>query len=236
VATVGSMVELRRYPVKSLGGELLRTVEVDHRGVGGDRRWAVTDPDGKLGSGKSTRRFRRMEGLLQLTATYDRQLTPVITFPDGRRLDGTDPRVDDALSDHVGRPVRLQPETSVSHLDDGPLHLVTTASLARLANDRSTPVSPARLRSNLLVDVGAADGFVEDGWVGQIFAIGNDLVIRIEDRMPRCVMVDLAQHDLPPAPGLLDTIGRLNGACLGVVAVVVQPGRVRLDDPLRRVG
>jgi uncharacterized protein len=233
VTAVGAVAEIRRYPVKSLVGEPLRTVGVDRRGLEGDRRWAVTDADGKLGSGKSTRRFRRMDGLLQLAASYDDHRTPVVAFPDGRHLPGDDPCIHQALSDHVGRPVQLRPEGRVSHLDDGPLHLVTTASLAVLAEHRGGPVSVARLRPNLLVDVGTAAGFVEDGWIGRTLTIGGDLVISIRAPMPRCVMVELPQRHLPAAPGLLDSIGQLNGACLGVVADVVRPGRVHLDDPVQ---
>jgi uncharacterized protein len=232
-SVVGSVIELRRYPVKSLAGETLGIAAVDERGLEGDRRWAVTDTDGKLGSSKSTRRFRRMEGLLRLTASYDRHLDPIIGFPDGRYIGGDDPRVHEALSDHVGRPVQLLPESRVSHFDEGPIHLVTSASLAALADHHGAPVSAARLRSNLLVDVGTATGFVENSWVGQELAIGPDLVVSIREPMPRCVMVDLAQHELPPAPGLLDTIGRENRACLGVVADVLQAGTTRLDDPVR---
>lgn len=88
--TIGSVIELRRYPVKSLAGETLTVAAVDERGLDGDRRWAVTDTDGKFGGSKSTRRFRKMDGLLQLTANYDRHLSPVIGFPDGRRLLGDD--------------------------------------------------------------------------------------------------------------------------------------------------
>lgn len=230
---VGSVIELRRYPVKSLTGELVRTADVDRRGLTGDRRWAVTDHDGKFGSGKSTRRFRRMDGLLALTASYDGASAPVIGFPDGRRMSGDHPTIDEALSDHVGRPVRLRPEGAVSHFDEGPLHLVTTASLHALAEFFGRSVSTARLRSNLLVDTGTADGFVEDGWCGQTLAIGSRLVVRIREPMARCVMVDMPQHDLPSAAGLLDAIAQHNGACLGVVADVVRPGPIALDDPVR---
>jgi uncharacterized protein len=233
VPTVGSVIELRRYPVKSLAGEILSSAAVDERGLDGDRRWAVTDTDGKFGSSKSTRRFRKMDGLLQLTASYDRHLTPIIGFPDGRHIGGDDPSVHEALSGHVGRPVRLRPEGRVSHFDEGPLHLVTTASLAALADHHGAPVSTARLRSNLLVDVGTATGFVENSWTGQTLVIGPDLVISIREPMPRCVMVDLAQHELPPAPGLLDTIGRHNRACVGVVADVLHAGTTRLNDPVQ---
>jgi uncharacterized protein len=232
VPTVGSVVELRRYPVKSLAGETLTVAAVDRRGLDGDRRWTVSDADGKFGSSKSTRRFRKMDGL-QLTASYDGYRNPIIGFPDGRRISGDDPDVHEALSDHVGRPDQLQPEGRVSHFDEGPLHLITTASLAALADHHGPSVSTARLRANLLVDVGAAAGFVEDGWTGRKLAIGSDLVISIREPMPRCVMVDLAQHVLPPAPGLFDTIGRHNRACVGVVADVRRAGTTRVGDPVR---
>jgi hypothetical protein len=42
------IVEVRRYPVKSLLGEVIPVAEVDERGLAGDRLWAVRDPDGKL--------------------------------------------------------------------------------------------------------------------------------------------------------------------------------------------
>jgi uncharacterized protein YcbX len=62
------LVEIRRYPVKSLLGEVLPSAAVGERGLAGDRLWAVRDPDGKFGSGKNTRRFRRMPGLFTLRA------------------------------------------------------------------------------------------------------------------------------------------------------------------------
>lgn len=37
----------------------------------GDRRWALYGEDGKIGSGKTTRRFRRMHGLLALEGITD---------------------------------------------------------------------------------------------------------------------------------------------------------------------
>lgn len=63
---VGTIERIWRYPIKSTGGELLGEAAVDARGLVGDRLYAVRDAEGKFGSGKSTRRFRRMPGLLHL--------------------------------------------------------------------------------------------------------------------------------------------------------------------------
>jgi MOSC domain-containing protein len=174
VETLGRVVEVRRYPVKSMRGELLHAAEVERRGLVGDRLWALRDGDGKLGSGKSTRRFRAMKGLLGLAARYDGQAL-VITFPDGTAVRGDDGSIHKRLSEAVGRRVELAHEAAVSHFDAAPIHLCTTASLDELAGlAAGFRIQARRFRPNLLVEV-AAGGFVEDGWVGGLLEVGDQV-------------------------------------------------------------
>src|SRR5690606_38054478 len=56
--------------VKSVGGEARDALWLEGRGVRGDRAWAVRDAAGKLGSGKTTRRFRYLDGLLEFRSAY----------------------------------------------------------------------------------------------------------------------------------------------------------------------
>ena len=226
---LGTVGELHRHPVKSLTGERLQEVRVEGRGVVGDRLWSVRDPDGKLGSGKSSRRFRRMDGLLALCASYDGE-TPVITFPDGRVVRGDDPAVHAALSGHVGRPVTLAAEAEVSHFDEGPVHLVTTASLAKMAAGHGGPVDARRLRPNFVIDTGTAPGLPENDWAGRRLALGDEVVLQVLYAMPRCVMLDLPAADLPADRGVLRTVTELNAGDLGVVADVLSPGMVTIGD------
>lgn len=225
----GRVTQLWRYPVKSLVGERLRAAEVDARGVAGDRLWCVRDADGKFGSGKTTRRFRRMDGLLALSAAYEADV-PVITFPDGRRIRGNDATVDEALTAHVGRPVSLRREDEVSHFDEGPIHLITIASLLELAHVRGAAVDPRRLRPNVVLDTGDHVGLLEDEWIGRRLAIGGQLVLSIRSAMTRCVMVDLPQVDLAADSGLMRAIRDLNDTRLGVVAEVVFAGAIGYGD------
>ena len=52
----GSVVSLFRYPVKSMMGEELNAIDVTHRGLLGDRIYAVVDSsDGKVASAKNPR-------------------------------------------------------------------------------------------------------------------------------------------------------------------------------------
>ncbi len=228
-AVSDTLAELRRYPVKSVEGEVLERCDVTERGLELDRWWSVRDPDGRFGSGKSSRRFRRMEGLRDLVARYDGHV-PVIGFPDGTDLRGDDPAVHEALSRHVGRPVRLEPEDDVSHFDDGPVHLVTTASLAALARAHGADVDARRMRCNLFVDTPDLEGFAEDAWLDREVRVGPQVVLRVTEPMPRCVMVTAATRDLGADADLLKTITRVNDGDLGVLAEVVHAGTVSVGD------
>ena len=58
VQTSGSVVGLRRYPVKSMMGEELNATEVSEFGLLGDRAYAIVDlSDGKIASAKNPRKW-----------------------------------------------------------------------------------------------------------------------------------------------------------------------------------
>jgi uncharacterized protein YcbX len=232
-APPATVVELWRYPVKSLLGEHVEEVEVDRRGVRGDRMFAVTDPDGKLGSGKTSARFRLLPGLFELRARIDDGRT-LVTLPDGRERRAGDGELDAFLTERYGAEVAVRKESTVSHHDAAPLHLLTTASLRWL--ERRLPdsaIDRRRFRPNVLLDV-AGDEPVEDGWIGRTFALGST-VIRILDRTERCVMTTTVQDELPHDPRVLRAVTELNDQCLGVLAAVEQEGTIRVGDSLGAV-
>lgn len=220
---IGPVVALCRYPVKSLRGESLARLDVETRGVVGDRLFAVRNADGKFGSGKSTRRFRKMDGLLELTAAYD-GATPMLTFPGGDRMAGDDPAVHERLSAHVGQVVTLAREADISHFDDSPIHLLTTASLRTLGLGVA---DAARFRPNIVIEA-PGYGFIEDGWIGREVLLGEGVRLRITGGAVRCVMIGMAQADLPAQPHLLRRVADLHETCFGVYAQVAQPGVVEL--------
>lgn len=228
-SVVGSVQRLWWYPVKSMGGEQREYLDLDARGVVGDRVLAVRDADGKLGSGKDTRRFRRMDGLLNLRASSDDIMTRV-HFPDGRVMRADDPEIHVELSQMFGRPVTLATQTDVAHLDAGAVHLVTNASLTRLAQALpSSRVDERRFRPNLVLAV-PDDAAAEETWVGRVMYVGNWAALRIVERTERCGMVSLAQPDLPGDPEILRHITERAELQFGLYADVIAPGRVRSGD------
>jgi len=109
---IGTVRELWRYPVKSMGGERIEATEVGERGVHGDRLWAVRDEDrGVLTNAK------RIPKLLLCAARYVREPAPdvgpgtvpdvVITLPDGTTVRSDEPGVHARLSEVLGKTVTL---------------------------------------------------------------------------------------------------------------------------------
>jgi hypothetical protein len=225
------VVEIRRYPIKSLLGERPAAVDVEQRGLGGDRLWAVRDAEGRLGSGKNTRRFRRMPGLFRLRGHFADPV-PVVELPDGRRFAADDPAGHRAVSEVLGRPVTITREAEVVHHDEGPVSVISTAALRRLRELTGEEVDPLRFRANLLIDV-PGTGFPEEEWLGRDLRIGDQVVLRPRRRLTRCVMIDLAQEDVPEHGRLLRTVAEHHDLTFGVWATVERPGRIELlDDAL----
>lgn len=218
-----------RYPVKSMRGEALQQAPLESRGLAGDRRLAIRDVAGKLGSGKNTRRFRALRGLFDFRATTAEDTVWVEGPGIDRKLAAGSPELDALLSHRYGEPMTVATEHDVSHFDQAPVHLLTTASLRWLAERLGeSAADPRRFRPNLLLEA-PGNQPVEDGWIGATLRIA-DVELQVVDRTVRCVMPNLAQEELAPNPAILRRLGRDNDTCLGVYANVVVPGTVRLGD------
>lgn len=233
--SLGHVTALWRYPVKSMRGETVPGLDVETHGVVGDRFFALRDRAGRLGSGKTNKRFRQIEGLLDFVATTVDGAV-VIRFPDGRAMAADDPAIDRALSAACGTEIVLARETDTPHRDSSPVHLLSEASLAWL-RDRlpDAAIDQRRFRPNLVVALDPASGLAEQGWIGHRLAIGDALVIRITKPTVRCVMVTQPQAELGAAPAILRQLTRDNSTSFGVYAEVLQPGFVRRGDALRFV-
>ena len=225
------VARLFRHPVKSVSGEELDALEVDARGVVGDRLWAVYTDDGGIGSGKNSTRFRKVDGLLHWASELTDDAAPVLVAPDGRRFpaDSDDARA--ALAEAFGRELTPRREGDVIHFDDSALHVVTTSSLRAVAAEAGGEVDVRRLRANVLVDTGDEPGWPEDGWLGRELTLGDDVVLRVTEPMPRCVMIDMTHRGVDPAGAkILKPLGRVHEVELGVQAEVVRTGTLRVGD------
>lgn len=224
------VIELWRYPVKSMLGERCETLRIEPRGAQGDRLCAIRDAQGKLGSGKHTRRFRRIDGLFGFQATCCEDALN-IRFPGGEEMRADAPSIHQALSDALGLPVTLAREADTPHFDDAPIHLLTTGSLAWLrAALPAAGIDARRFRPNLVIEVPGADA-IEQSWIGRRLRVG-EVELRVSGTTERCGMTAFAQSELPKAPEVLRHITQCAELKFGVYAQVLVPGIVRLDDPV----
>lgn len=231
---LGTVTRLWRYPVKSLLGEHCDSLELNSRGVEGDRLFAIRDADGKLASGKNTRRFFRLDGLLALRAAYEGDV-PLISFPDGKTLRGDQPEIHAALSETLGQPLTLERETNVSHLDAGPVHLLTTASLVWLRDSApGVQADERRFRPNIVIETPGAVP-LENTWLGKTLAIGEQVVLRVSEPTERCVMTTHAQSELPFDERVLKCIAQRAELCFGVYAEVIAPGKIYRGDSVTAI-
>jgi uncharacterized protein len=232
-----------RYPVKSLGGERVAASLVDDRGLLGDRLWAVHDHDGKFGSGKNSRRFKRMVGLLGVTSRYPAEPAagcmqpPVVTSGDGRDHPVASGAADEFLRELIGLPeVRVRHEGEVSHFDSVQLSLIGTATIDWLQSELpDLEIEPRRFRANLVVRT--EEPFIEESWLGRVVQLGcgQDAVAAVFDRvLERCVMVGMAQPGLSESGAVLKRVGKReeNSLCLAIGGNITRRGTVRAGDPV----
>jgi uncharacterized protein YcbX len=230
------IVELWRYPVKSLQGEPLESAAVTADGLEGDRRFALYDV--ATGFGLTA---RRVPQLLFASARLRPDGTAEITLPDGS-VAGTD----GALSEWLGRPVTLRSaatkaarryenvvdfehETTSDWAPfegaEGPFHDTPAARVSLLSRTTVGSWDPRRFRANVLLDDGA-----EDSLVGSRIALG-EAGLDVKVRLERCVMTTRAQSGgIERDLDVLRTIARERNACLAVGALVVRPGTIRVGD------
>lgn len=220
---------------------------------------------GRLGSGKNTTRFRRFPGpsLLELASRYpvepdpDEVEPPFVVGRDGREYSVLDGSADLLIQRHTGmRTLRVTRESDVDHFDDGPVSLIGTATLRWVAeNLPGIPVDQRRFRPNLLVRT--TEPFAEEAWVGRRIHIGggNDsnsgnedgsdkddgegddggVELTVDMVLPRCVMVTMAQADLPDAPEVLRLLGTRadQQVKLAIVGHPSGTGTIRVGDAVR---
>jgi uncharacterized protein YcbX len=158
------------------------------------------------------------------TAVWDREVA-------GHIVDGP---WSAALSDYVGRPVRLVRADRAGAWDAQPVTLLSDASVDELGRRASLDGVDGR-RFRMLVALSGCAPHEEDGWRDRRVAIG-EAVVRVGAPVARCVVTTLApdtgRRDLDTLRSIIDYRGLRDGRLVdfGVYATVEQPGRVAVGD------
>ena len=202
---------LWRYPVKTLAGEPITEAALTADGVPGDRLVHVRGPEG-------VRTSRRHHRLLGLRGTLG---------PDGQALvNGLPWQSAEALAlvrAAAGDDAWLAAYDGPERFDILPLLVATDGAVAAFGRDIR------RLRPNVLI--GGVEGLAEVQWEDALLRVGQ-VVIRLDSLRGRCPMTTVDPDTLERDPEVLRDIGRRFGGRLALNAEVLQPGVVRVGDPV----
>jgi uncharacterized protein len=108
-ARVGVVGELWRYPVKSMLGERRSELLVTEYGALGDRAWALREEaSGRIASAKKFPRLLEFRAAYEIEPTLERPGVIRIEAPGGRVLRPDEEGASEAISEILGKPVRLE--------------------------------------------------------------------------------------------------------------------------------
>jgi uncharacterized protein len=257
MSDIGSVESLWRYPVKSMHGEALEQVFFGFSGVYGDRLCVFHDTQGRAGfpwlTGRELRdmilftpRFRdaansymppNLEaaqnlapGVAPMYASADDLVIDVNT-PSGTTFAVDDPALAQLLATQLGRSSAPQLRRSDKGFADcRPLSLFSLQTARQLGSEVGFEVDPRRFRANVYLDLGDAEGFAEDALVGQRLQLGEQVVISVLERDPRCAMVTLDPDTAESNPKILRQIAQGHETSAGVYGAVLSEGIVRSGD------
>ena len=229
IETVGRVIGLWRYPVKSMGAEPLNEVEVSWHGLIGDRRWAFIRPAVEQ-SGFPWLTIRNRENMSHYRPSFADPSNPdtsrtIVRTPSGLEYEVTDPALSDELYPGGTRVIRQ----SRGIFDTFPLSLITTQTIFGLGKMVGETLDVQRFRPNFLIEPTSDQPFIEDDWVGCILHIG-DLLMRVDKRDGRCSVITIDPETAERNPAVLRSVVEEREGCLGVYGTVVVPGRVAIDD------
>jgi MOSC domain-containing protein len=219
------VVQLWRYPVKSLGGEPLQSARFDAGGIPFDRRVALMDTD-PLRAGKPMT-GRKQHRLLAYGA-FVRDGEVFVRAPSG---DECALRSNAWLADlerFLGQPVTLRISDEAIH-DDSDVLVLNAASLSALTIEYGAFVNPIRFRPNVIVDGPGVKPFDEVAWPGSEFSLGQ-AVLQVSHPCERCVLTTVDPETLETDPSFLKLVVQRHEGRFGVYCKVVKAGEVRLGD------
>jgi uncharacterized protein YcbX len=203
---VGTLDALRRYPVKSLRGETLSSVEVGATGISGDRAEALFVRSGGAREGKVYR--GKEHDRLHLLADLD-----------AARAAASERNVD------------VEVRRDEHFFDDAPISLVVDRWLDELSAHLGYTVEWERFRPNFFVRAAPEFAQPEEALANAELQLGT---VRLRVRCPieRCVAVTYHPKGNPSDPEILRFLAQQRNAWLGIYCDVITPGITQAGDPL----
>jgi uncharacterized protein len=204
------VIEIWRYPAKTMGGERLRRAVIGSLGIKGDRVVHVEDARGRVITSRSHPRFLGHKGTLGKGGKV---------LVDGRPWDS--PEVAAEVVDIAGPGARLVRYDGPERFDVLPLLVATDGAIAAFGHDGR------RLRPNIVI--GGVEGLEEREWPGACLQIGK-VRIGVQDLRMRCIMTSFDPDTLVQDKGITQSIYRRFEGKLALNCFVIEGGTIAVGD------
>jgi uncharacterized protein YcbX len=206
---IGRLEGVRRYPIKSLRGEILDSTSVAIDGIPGDRGTALFALGDHARAGKPYR-GKEHDGL--------------------HLLDD----VPEARAAAAARGVGVEEREGRHFFDDASVSLIVDRWLDELSEHLGYRVEWERFRPNFFVR--AAEDFAQNEreLTDAQLRLGS-VGLRVRSPIERCVAVTYHPQGAPSDPRILRFLAQQRDALLGIYCDVVEPGTARLGDALALV-
>jgi len=228
---VGKILQLARYPVKSMRGESLPATTMTFQGVAEDRRYAFVQAASRSDFPWLT--ARQLPELLRYKPAIETEslgeVMVSVTTPSGEKWPVESDDLRRELEKRSGRPLFLLHNGRGSY-DNAPISIISLPTVTRIAEESGTEENHWRFRPNLLIDLRDAEAFEEFKWVGRVLRVGEVARVAITETDQRCVVITLDPESALSSPGILQSVVQKHDQCAGVYGTVLTPGEVRMGD------
>jgi uncharacterized protein len=200
---IGTLRAIRRYPVKSLAGEVLDACAVLPNGLDGDRAQALIAEDGpragKAYRGKEDDRLHRLQ------------------------------TADEALALAPG--THLEQSDDGAFFDDAPVSLIVDRWLDGLSSFVGYRVEFERFRPNFYVEADAGVAVDEAMLTGRELQLG-EVTLRVRYPIERCVVPSYDPDGGAADPRILRYVAQARSNWMGIYCDVPRAGIARTGDSL----
>jgi uncharacterized protein YcbX len=205
-----TVTKIWRYPVKTMGGEMLKRARVGPLGIEGDRVVHVEDARAHVITSRTHPRFLGHKGSLG---------------KDGEpRVDGrpwNSPEVAAEVAAIAGPGAKLVRYDGAERFDVLPLLVATDGAISAFGHDYR------RLRPNLVI--GGVEGLAERDWPGGCLRIGK-VLIGVQNLRLRCIMTSFDPDTLVQNKEITRDIYRRFEGTLALNCFVIEGGEIVTGD------
>ncbi len=234
---VGEVEALFRYPVKSMGGELLEVADLGWHGLDGDRRLAFRRADDRGGFPWLT--ASKLPELILFAPQWRGpavagNLPTHVRTPEGEELEVFGQELATDVGRRHGSPVEMV-HLNRGIFDEASISLITSNTVGEICGLAAQRPDVRRFRPNILIASSRSVSFEEDAWVGGVLSFGETneaAAVFITNRDERCSMVNFDPDSARPAAEVQRAIARVRDNKAGVYGTVTRRGRLAVGQPI----